>query len=36
MPASKHDPRNAGEHQDTVPSVPAVGRKRRCRKRRKR
>ena len=29
----KYDPWHAGEHQNTVPPVPAVGRKRRCRKR---
>ena len=27
----KYDPWHAGEHQNTVPPVPAVGRKRRCR-----
>nr|DAF26366.1 MAG TPA: hypothetical protein [Caudoviricetes sp.] len=32
----KYDPWHAGEHQNTVPPVPAVGRKRRCIKRRKR
>ena len=36
LPAGKYDPWHAGEHQNTVPQVPAVGRKRRCRKRRKR